>query len=643
MTMPRSPSHARASAEVPEGTRPASLVRNPHINFRFRDGSVQLELRERGLSLSLPRCVWDAFDGSVTTDVLRTLSAQHGIEVEEDLLEALVAEKVLIEGDKHQPPEAAVCRLAATLSESFKAGLARRDLRASRSAIEQIVRLLPDSHEALTDRAGVLLEEGLYAEAQVSIKRALELRSDYLPALKNWFQMALALGDEGAALKIADLILEKHPACMAGIVAKATALHYLGRCEEALDTAGNCPGTGAIEVKRRTVKGNILMSLGRDEEALVEHCAVLSMDPASAEAHNNIGTVYYNQHQTARALDYIHKALELRPSYTEARYNKALCDLRAGNFEEGWQGFEHRLAGSRMRKLWGQYAGPRWTGARSDGAVLLLEEQGFGDVIQFSRFVAPVQRIASQVLLCVRPTLQRLLGRSFPGVACVSAERAAAFRGPHASLLSLPAILKLGAPAAAAPLRADPERVRYYAARHDKDRRLRVGLALAGSARHRNDLNRSIPAEKVAEHLTRDIFWHSIQPQVSAETKAIWNRQGVTALLEESADFDETAALLMTLDLIVSVDTSVAHLAGALGKETWVMLPFKGCDWRWQTSGEATPWYPTMRLFRQGETEEWEDVLVRVWDELSRRSAATRSEAGAPGPKEQQPALRRFL
>lgn len=265
---------------------------------------------------------------------------------------------------------------------------------------------------------------------------------------------------------------------------------------------------------------------------------------------------------------------------------------------------------------------PPWRGEPLAGrTILLATEQGFGDAIQFVRYVPLVAGMGARVLLQANPALQALLSQ-LPANCEVVGPADAVRADFHCALMDLPEVFGTtlqDVPATVRYLAADPERVRHWQARvRDGSGRPHVGLAWSGNPAHTNDRRRSIPLERFGGLLQCDCRFVSVQPQVRAADEAA--ARTLPLLLEPAralGDFADTAALLEAVDLVITVDTSVAHLAGALGRPVWILLPYVP-DWRWMVGRDDSPWYPTARLFRQERPGDWAGVLERVREQLQR-------------------------
>jgi hypothetical protein len=303
-------------------------------------------------------------------------------------------------------------------------------------------------------------------------------------------------------------------------------------------------------------------------------------------------------------------ALAEAPGNPRARYFRALMRLALGDMPDAWAEHEARLELPALVSGLGRYLRPRWTGEQdlAGKSILLHAEQGLGDTIQFVRYVPLVQARGATVLLAV----QRGLGALCRGVCAAVFETGDALPDfdLHCPLLSLPAAFGTAIdtiPATMPYLAADPAIQAQWAERLGPWKKMRIGLAWSGSAGHAADRGRSIPFELLEPLLRRgDVEWHAVQRDVPRTD--LMGARDHGALL---TDFAQTAALVREMDMVITVDTAVAHLAGALHMNTWVMLPH-AADWRWMQDREDSPWYPSLRLFRQKNRGHWAPVLESV-------------------------------
>jgi hypothetical protein len=362
--------------------------------------------------------------------------------------------------------------------------------------------------------------------------------------------------------------------------------------------------------------------LGRPEAALVCYERALAVAPRQPELHINKGTALRALNRFEEALASLAAAAAIDPGRAEAHYNASLVQLCLGEFQAGWRGYEWRWRKPDWANKRRNFSAPLWLGEEpiKDKTILLHAEQGFGDTIQFARYVSLVARRGAKVILECQPELRNLL-RNIGGAEHVlaSGEVLPDFDF-HCPLLSLP--LAVGTELATIPanvpyIRPPEERIAKWSGRLPQNGRLRVGLCWTGNGIHFNDRNRSVPLDRFAALLSvSGIDFVSVQKDVGESEAAILSEYGVNQLGQEFADFADTAAVIAMLDLVISVDTSVAHLAGAMAKAVGVLIPFSP-DFRWMLDRTDSPWYPTMRLFRQSAIGDWDGPLERLRGELT--------------------------
>jgi hypothetical protein len=368
--------------------------------------------------------------------------------------------------------------------------------------------------------------------------------------------------------------------------------------------------------------GGLNMRLGRPEAAIVCYDRALAVAPRLPELHINNGTALRALNRFERALASFAAAAAIDPGRAEAHYNESLVRLCLGDFRAGWRGYEWRWRKPDWVKKRRNFSQPLWLGKEPvEGKTLLLHaEQGFGDTIQFVRYVPLIARRGARVIFECQPKLENLL-RNIGGAEHVfaSGETLPDFDF-HCPLLSLP--LAVGTEVATIPANVpyilpSEERIAKWRGRLPQSGRLRIGLCWTGNSTHLNDHNRSVPLDRFASLLSvSGIDFISVQKDVSEPEASILRHYGVNQLGQEFADFADTAAVVAMLDLVISVDTSVAHLAGAMAKAVGVLIPFSP-DFRWLLERTDSPWYPTMRLFRQSAIGDWDGPLERLRREIT--------------------------
>jgi tetratricopeptide (TPR) repeat protein len=448
------------------------------------------------------------------------------------------------------------------------------------------------------DLGTLLQDQGRHEEAEAHYRRAIELDERFAEAMSNL----------GAVLAAR------------------------GRLEDATAWYGHAIAADAQLAPAHNNLGAALTRLNRFEEAEASHRRAIALKPDFADGHYNLGVALQDQGKFEDALASYDKAVELKPDLVEACWNRAYVMLTLGRYAEGWR--EHEWRWRRKQQQPRNYPQPLWRGEAIEGRTILLHaEQGMGDCLQFIRYVPLVAASGGRVVLQVPEPLLRIAEASFGSCATVhsDADVLPAFE-LHAPLMSLP--LAFGTTLDTIPTDIPYLKVDEAAAARWRERLagvtgLKVGLGWAGNPQHQNDRNRSIAFERLAPLFgAAGVSWFSLQVGERKADLARLPSGGITDLSGELTDFAETAAAMANLDLVIAVDSAPAHLAGALGKPVWVLVPFVP-DWRWLLGREDSPYYPSARLFRQPARGDWESVVLRVRRALDERTGAAPAQSPA--------------
>jgi len=486
------------------------------------------------------------------------------------------------------------------------------------------LKLNPQMPDVWINLANVLHSLEREAEALDCLDKALALRPADMNALENRGNALLTLGRAQEALVCFNEVLTRNPRHGTAQLGRGGALASLGRADEALtdfDAALTVmPGHPGALYNR----GNALFDLGRYANAITAYDGAIAAAPNDAPAWNNRGRALQALNRHAEAVASFDRAIAIRKDYADAHFNRALSLLTLGDLTRGFAEYEWRWQRSRVHDSRRSYGKPLWLGdyplARK--TILLTAEQGLGDTIQFARYAPLLAQSGARVVLEVQPELKTLLA-GLDGVASCHArgDQLPAY-DVHCPFGSLPLALKTeptNIPAAIPYLRADEPHLIKWRERLASLPGKRVALAWAGNVSHANDRNRSIDLKLLEPLLAlEDISFLSLQRELRGDNAEDLARQAnVTPLGGELADMADTAALIALADLTISVDTSVVHVAGALGRPVWVMLAFAP-DWRWTLNAESSPWYPQARLFRQPTLGDWPSVVAALRAELAR-------------------------
>ncbi|MEG4211747.1 tetratricopeptide repeat protein [Microcoleus sp. S13_B4] len=404
----------------------------------------------------------------------------------------------------------------------------------------------------------------------------------------------------------------------------ATALQKQGKKADAAARYEQVIAASPSHAEAHSCLGDIKQENGQIAEAIAHYQKSLKINPNQPETNLYLGSALEEQGQVVEAIDFYNKAIQLRPNSPNWRLRLALALLLTGNFDAGFAEYESRWETQQLDQR--SFDQPLWDGSDLQGKTILLHpEQGFGDTIQFIRYAPLVKQKGGKVIVACHVLLKRL----FEGIAGV--DRVGVRPSDlvdfqvQAPLLSLPRILgtTLENIPANIPYLAPPQDFKYSLEPNNK---LKVGIVWAGGALHRHNHRRSCKLSDFVKFVdVPGVSFYSLQKDLSAGDITLLNQQQIEDLSEHCVDFADTAAIISQLDLVICVDTAVAHLAGALGKPVWILLSFVP-DWRWMLDREDSPWYPTARLFRQQKAGDWDGVCDRIKAALE-HLISTRSQA----------------
>lgn len=511
---------------------------------------------------------------------------------------------------------------------------------------------LADVHN---NRGNLLIDLQRYEEALASYQKAIALKPDFAVAYYNLGNLFNKLGRHDEALSCYDKVIAIHPGYAAaynnrGLILQEKFKRYdealasfdkaisvqqtfveayynrgvllseMGKLEDAVSSYDMAislnPGNPIVYNNR----GNALRGLQRHEESLSNFNKAIALKPDFAEAYYGRGVVFCDTGRINQAMDDYNKALSLRRDYPEANFNKGVFELLLGNFEEGWPLYEWRWVVN-QQNLGKDYGGRTlWLGGQplTGKTILVCPEQGLGDFIQFVRYVPLIEALGANVILEVYPALVPLIRTLKGAFKIITKGDALPDVDYYCPIMSLPLALKttIGTIPNEVPyLSTSPQKQIEWQRRLGPKVKPRVGLVWAGSSFHKNDSNRSIPLRQLSSVLDLDIEFHSLQKEIRADDETILVKSSMHAHQQALSDFADTAALVAEMDLVIAVDTSVAHLAGAMAKPVWILLPYVP-DYRWLWERNDSPWYPTARLFRQERLGDWAGVIDKVVAEL---------------------------
>jgi tetratricopeptide (TPR) repeat protein len=478
--------------------------------------------------------------------------------------------------------------------------------------------LAPDLAAAHGNLGAVLFDNGDWESADDSLKAALALAPEDTAMRINLARLEARRGNVASARDHARLAQKNVIGDAEQWNSLASVYYNIGDLETAKELACLALKQNPDLADAHNNLGNILTRLGMLEDAITAFGLALGKNPDNPDYLANLGGAHQAAGDLAAAMTCFDSAINVDAGHVDAHWNRGLARLLSGDLAPGFADYEWRWRLPEFRRRHTNIAA--WTGGNLAGQTILIHsEQGYGDTIQFIRYAALLAEQGARVILETHPTLVRLL-RSAPGVDAVVARGAATPKVDfEAPILSLPQFF--GTTLATIPSRipylSPPSEAPADLSYFDSETDTKIGLVWAGRPSHRNDRNRSctlsefLPLGQIAG--TR-LF--SLQVGEAGGDLA---GGAIIDLAPGLEDFAATAAAIASLDLIISVDTAVAHLAGALGKECWLLLPFAP-DWRWLLNRNDSPWYPSLRLFRQDRPGNWSGVLARLADDLARRA-----------------------
>jgi tetratricopeptide (TPR) repeat protein len=496
----------------------------------------------------------------------------------------------------------------------------RKDYANALACIEEYLCASSGDHEIFNLKARVLDSLGRADEALICVDRCLEVRPSNIDDLCNRAVLLTKLMRREEALACLDRVLSIDPKRCDILLKRAQLLHNLGRCEDALNCAHQAVSAAPSNLSALNMRGMILDDMERREEALADFLAILKIDPNNCDAITNRGIIHGRSGQFREALACYDRSLSLNPDQANAFYNRAVIRLVLGDWQQGFTEFECRWKlfpheAQRLSRL-----APLWDGRQdlSGKTILLHHEQGYGDTLQFSRYSGLVKRLGARVILAVPAGLKKLMETLPESPQIVSEGEPVPAHDYHCPLMTLPLAFgttPTNVPALIPYLHADPVAVRMWAQRLGKLTRPKIGVVWSGRQFPPINTARDMSLDTVRPLFSLEADFICLHTDIAAhERPQLTSLSNISWMGQDLKDFADTAALIENLDLVISVDSAVAHLAGALGKPVWLMNRYASC-WRWLLERTDSPWYPTMRLFRQQALGDWAGVVREVLKE----------------------------
>jgi tetratricopeptide (TPR) repeat protein len=498
-------------------------------------------------------------------------------------------------------------------------------------SFDRALQLKPDFTAVWYKLGQILHQLKRLDEAVLSFDQALATDPNHLEAANVSAVLHFEAERYQEAIARLDRSLQIKPDQGGAVQLKSICLLRLKRYEEALAECSRALALAPQDAETAHNVGLALHKLGRNEEAVVYFDRALVLNPRFLLSLSMRGTSLQELHRFDEAIASFDAAVAIDPQFADAHWNAALLRLLIGDFEAGWAGREWGRKVSALGFVDRRFTQPMWLGEVpiAGKTILLHSDEGFGDTIQFTRYATLVAQLGARVILEVQDALHPLLS-GIEGVSLCLPKTGVALPefDLHCPLSSLPVGFKTRLetiPSAVSYLPALPDApVQQWRARLGAHDRPRVGLVWSGNPAHGNDRNRSMSLSAMSAILDADASFISLQKDPRSDDQAtLLARAEIVDLTSHLTDFVETAALISCLDLVITVDTSVGHLAGALGRPTWILLPYRP-DYRWLLGRDDSPWYPSVRLFRQDARRDYARVIERVRAELQATIAAFR-------------------
>lgn len=535
------------------------------IAFQCNQPEPAIQLIQKAISINSKMAVWHRNLAKVLTHVGRieeaTQSAQRAVE-----LEPQQAESVTLLGE--------------LLMRSLQFEQAESIFRTA-AAIQ------PESADIANSLANSMQCAGKFSESIVEYHRAIALRSDYPEAWNNLANAHRHNKEPEKAAECFDRALQLRPDY-------AEALSNLG---------------------------NLLQDMGQLDQAIDRYRRALQTRPDLADIQNCLGTALRETGDLTAAIEHHRAATQLQPNLAAAHHNLGLALLQAGEFAEGWREYEWRWRVPEYARVYDAISQPRWMGEALDGRQILIhDEQGFGDTLQFVRYIPEVIARGGKVILACQPELVELMKSVAGSIKVVRNDAPFPPFDLYAPLLSLPMIFNTTAetvPATIPYLHPDPLRTGHWRERLTNETKLKIGITWAGRPTHANDRARSIGfAGLLPLFAVESIRFFSLQKGTRAnDWKSYVSPNQLTDWTADLTDFAESAAFIENLDLVITVDSAAAHLTGAIGKKAWVLIPFAP-DWRWLNACPDSDWYPSIKLFRQPAIGDWKTPVEQLAESL---------------------------
>jgi tetratricopeptide (TPR) repeat protein len=492
----------------------------------------------------------------------------------------------------------------------------KRQIDEAITCYEKTIQIAPYDADAYNNLGLVLQKKGRIDDAIAYFEKALKIKPDYARTYNN---LGIALHEKkqfDEAINNYKVAIQLDPYLADAYNNLGNSLKEKGLLDEAATCYKKTLQTNPDRADAYYNLGIVLNEKGSVDEAIENYRKAIQLNPDYIDAYINLGIAFKENGQLDNAINCFKEALRANPNDAVTHWNFSLVLLLSGNFEEGWKEYEWRLKVNDFHHP--DLHRPLWSGSDIAGRTILLHaEQGFGDTIQFIRYAHLVAQRGAKIVIRCQKELLALLKNIESADKFIDYDQQPPDFDLYCHLLSLPLIFGTtpeSIPVKIPYVKVDRILIRKWKNKiQDDNSDLKVGLVWAGREQRYFKLELFLPLFQI-----KDISFYSLQKgEASIQVKNHLNNLKIKDFTGDIYDFADTAAIIQNIDLVISVDTAVAHLAGALGKSVWVLIPFAP-DWRWMLNREDSPWYPTMRLFRQSSSGDWESVIAKVKDELQK-------------------------
>ena len=466
----------------------------------------------------------------------------------------------------------------------------------------------------LTSEAFKYHQEGNLKEAKNIYEQILKHKPNHFDALQLLGILYGQINKKDKAIKLLELALQIKPDDAATLNNYGVILTEVNRTNDSYEVLDKATNIKPDYAEAYSNKGNTLKLLEKYDDAVKAYSKAIQLKPNYAEAYNNRGVIYKELSQMNLALKDLKKAISLKPDYPEANSTMGVTLLLTGNFSKGWEQYEWRWKDLSDPSVIRSFKQPLWDGKKSlkGKSILLYSEQGLGDTIQFSRYILLIKALGAKVILETHKELLNIVGSIDSNITVILMGQTLPHFDFQCPLLSLPLKFGTGLKNIPSPNRyiwADKRIVPKWKKKIGSQKKPLIGLAWEGNPLHKNDYNRSILLAELIPHLPKKYEYIGLQKDIrESNLKTLKRSSMIDNLIDNNVSMDDTAAIIENLDIVISVDTSVAHLSASMGKPTWILLPFVP-DWRWLLNRNDSPWYKSVKLFRQEKRGNWELVF----------------------------------